>query len=398
MKAVPIRQGIYWVGALDPDLRVFDILMKTDFGTTYNAYLVKGEKSALVDAVKSGYKDELLSRVASVLPPEKIDYIVVNHTEPDHSGAMGALLEKMPQATVIASGTAVRFLREMINRDFPHIVVKDGDRVDLGGKTLDFISAPFLHWPDTIFTYVPEDQALFTCDAFGRHFCSREIFNDLAGDSEDAYRYYYDVIMSPFAGYVLDAVNRIGLLDFDLIAPSHGPVLRDNPRLWVEKYAQWSAGSRTGSNSSRKKVVIAFVSAHGNTRKLAVEIAAGVMEAGAEARVVDMQSFSPADTAMLVSQSDGLLVGSPTINRDAVYPVWELLGHLSPIVNRGKPAAAFGSYGWSGEAVKMIEQRLSGLQFKISLPSCRVNFSPTPGDLTGARELGRSFAGLLDDK
>lgn len=394
MKAVPIKEGVYWVGALNPDLRVFDVVMRTDHGTTYNSYLVQAEKVALVDAVKSGFEDQLLSRVASVLPPEKIDYIVVNHTEPDHSGALGELINKMPRATVVGSKAAVKFLGELLNRDFPHIVAGDGDRIDLGGKTLKFISAPYLHWPDSMFTYLPEDKVLFTCDAFGCHFCSPEIFNDLAGDISDDFKYYYDVIMSPFAGHVQEAVKKIRPLEFELIAPSHGPVLRENPQLYVEKYAEWSAGS--AARSGHKKVVVAFVSAYGNTRALAGEIAAGIMESGAEVDLVDMENVTPAEVAVLVNQSDGLVVGSPTFNRDAVYPVWELLGRLSPVINRGKPGAAFGSYGWSGEAVKNIEQRLSGLQFKVTLPGLKVNFTPGSADITGAREFGRSFAKLLE--
>lgn len=396
MKAVPVKEGVYWVGARNPDLKVFDVVMRTEHGTTYNSYLVKGEKTALVDAVKSGFEDQLLSRISSVMPPEKIDYIVVNHTEPDHSGAMGEVIKSMPGATVVGSKAAVKFLRELINRDFSYIVVGDGDQIDLGGKTLKFIAAPFLHWPDSIFTYLPEDRVLFTCDAFGCHYCGRDIFNDLAGDISEDYKYYYDVIMSPFAGYVLEAINKISPLEIDLIAPSHGPVLRENPRQYVEKYAAWSAGAAV--RSPHKKVVVAFVSAYGNTRSLAGEIAAGIRESGAEVHLVDMQNVPPAEVAALVNQSDGLVVGSPTFNRDAVYPVWDLLAQLSSIINRGKPGAAFGSYGWSGEAVKMLEQRLAGLQFKVTLPGIRVNFTPTGGDLEGAREFGRSFASLLEEK
>ncbi len=392
--AVPVKEGVYWVGALNPDLRIFDVVMRTDNGTTYNAYLVQGKKTALVDAVKSGFEGQLLSRVASVMPPEKIDYIIVNHTEPDHSGAIGKLMEKMPRATVVGSKAAVKFLGELINRDFPHLVVGEGDQIDLGGKTLRFISAPFLHWPDSMFTFLPEDGVLFTCDAFGRHYCGSEIFNDLTGDIREDYKYYYDVIMSPFAGYVLEAANKIKPLDFDVIAPSHGPVLRENPRRYVEKYVEWaSTGAKT--RSQHKKVVVAFVSAYGNTRALAGEIAAGLAESGVDAQMFDMQSVSPAEVAARVDQSEGLLVGSPTFNQDAVYPVWDLLARLSPLVNRGKPAAAFGSYGWSGEAVKMLEQRLSGLKLKVTLPGVRVNFTPGEGDLRAARELGRSFAKLL---
>lgn len=391
MKAVPVRGGIYWVGARNPDLRVFDIVMRTENGTTYNSYLIGADKVALVETVKKGFEDELLSRVGSVISPEKIDYIVVNHTEPDHSGALGVLLERMPKAVVVASKVAVRFLKEMLNRDFPHITVGDGDRLDLGGKTLSFISAPFLHWPDSMFTYLPEDRVLFTCDAFGCHYCGKDIFNDLTGDISEAYRYYYNMIMSPFSSYVAEAVKKISHLEFDILAPSHGPVLRDNPREYVQRYRQWSEKTpRSG-----KSIVVAYLSAYGNTKKLALAIAEGVEQAGAAASLIEITSADPAEAAGIINGADGLLVGSPTINRDAVYPVWELLGHISPVVNQGKPAAAFGSYGWSGEAVKLVEQRLSGLQFKVFLPGLKVNFTPDERTINEAREFGRSFAGQL---
>ncbi|HBV96562.1 MAG: lactamase [Peptococcaceae bacterium BICA1-7] len=393
MKAVAIKDGVYWVGAKNPDLRVFDIVMTTECGTTYNAYLVVGEKVALVETVKSGFEEELLSRVASVLPPEQVDYIIMNHTEPDHSGALGKLLEKMPGATVVASKVALKFLREMINEDFPQMAVADGDQLDLGGKRLTFISAPFLHWPDSMLTYLKDERLLFTCDVFGCHYSGEDIFNDLAGEMEEAFRYYFDVIMSPFSGYVLEALNKIKRLDFNIIAPSHGPVLRENVPAYVEKYARWAAGST--ARPAGRTIIVAYVSAYGNTKNLAAEMAAGISEAGAEARLVDLSVVSPAEVAGMVNSADGLLVGSPTLNRDAVYPVWDFLARLSPVINQGKPAAAFGSYGWSGEAVKLIEQRLSGLQFKVHLPGLKVNFTPDKRAKDGAREFGRSFAEQL---
>jgi flavorubredoxin len=396
MKAVAIKDGVYWVGAKNPDLRVFDIVMTTEYGTTYNSYLVIGEKVALVEAVKKGFEEELLARVASVVAPEQVDYIILNHTEPDHSGALGVLLEKMPRAKVVASKVALKFLREMLNGDFPQMAVADGDQLDLGGRKLSFISAPFLHWPDSMITYLQPDGILFTCDVFGCHFSGEAIFNDLTGEMDEAFRYYYDVIMSPFAGYVTEAVNKIKRLDFDTIAPSHGPVLRKDVLSYVEKYARWAA--EAAARPAVKTVLVAYVSAYGNTRTLAGEIAAGVSEAGAEVRLIDLSTVSPAGLAGMVNSADGLLVGSPTLNRDAVYPVWELLAHVSPVSNQGKPAAAFGSYGWSGEAVKLIEQRLSGLQFKVYLPGLKVNFTPDERIKTEAREFGRSFAGSISNK
>ncbi|MFZ5644507.1 MAG: FprA family A-type flavoprotein [Bacillota bacterium] len=396
MKAVSIKDGVYWVGAKNPDLRVFDIVMRTDNGTTYNSYLVKGEKAALVETVKRGFEEELISRVESIMPLEEIEYIIMNHTEPDHSGSLGYLLKRMPRARVVASKVALKFLREMVNYDFPQMAVTGGGQIDLGdGKILNFISAPFLHWPDSMFTYLPSERVLFTCDVFGCHYCGKDIFNDLTGDMDEAFRYYYDVIMSPFANYVTDAINKIEPLDFDTIAPSHGPVLRKNIMSYVEKYRMWASGSvRSGSG----KVLVAYVSAYGNTKLLAEEISGGINETGLEAQMIDISTVSPGEVAGMVNAADGFLVGSPTLNRDAVYPVWDMLARVSPVINQGKPAAAFGSYGWSGEAVKMIEQRLSGLQFKVFLPGIKVNFTPDERTKTEAREFGRSFGRLILNK
>lgn len=389
MKAVQIKEGVYWVGALNPDLRVFDIVMETKYGTTYNAYMVKGEKVALIETVKAGFEDQLLGRLAGVVNPEDVDYIVLNHTEPDHSGALGRLLEEMPRAQVVGTRAAIMFLSQMLNAEFNHKVVGHGDEIDLDGKTLRFISAPFLHWPDSMFTYLPEDKALFTCDAFGCHYCSEKVFNDLVGDVGDAYKYYYDVIVSPFSKYVLEAAEKIKGLDIDVIAPSHGPVIRQDPWSYVEMYGKWSMKEKPADG--QKKVPVIYTSAYGYTGRLAGEIAAGLAEGGVQAELLEICNYSRAELVKKIDESDGFLIGSPTINRDAVPPVWELLAHVSAIVNKDKPVAAFGSYGWSGEAVKLIEQRLQGLQCKVVQPGLRVNFIPSPNSLEEARAFGRSF-------
>lgn len=396
MKAVQIKEGVYWVGALHPDLRVFDIVMETKYGTTYNAYLVKGEKTALIETVKAGFEEQLLGRLEGLVNPEDVDYIVLNHTEPDHSGALGRLLERMPRAQVVASRAAVAFLSQMLNKDFPHRVVGHGEEIDLGGKTLRFISAPFLHWPDSMFTYLPQNKVLFTCDAFGCHYHSEKVFNDLVGDVDDAYQYYYDVIVSPFAKYVLEAAEKIKGLEIEVIAPSHGPVLRQDPWRYVEMYGKWATKEKPAGG--RKKVPVLYVSAYGYTGKLAEEIAAGLEEAGVEAELLDLGEHPREELIARINESDGFLIGSPTINRDAVPPVWELLAHVNIIVNKDKPVAAFGSYGWSGEGVKLMEQRLQGLQCKVVQPGLRVNFTPSRQSLEEARAFGRSFAGAVGGK
>lgn len=395
-EAVHIVPDVYWVGAKDRDLRIFDIVMETKYGTTYNAYLIKGsEKTALIETVKMRFYDELKQRIESIMPLNQIDYVVVNHTEPDHSGSLGELLQEMPNASVVGSKTAVKFLRAQINRDFPHMVVGDGDKLDLGGKTLTFINAPFLHWPDSMFTYLPEDKILFSCDAFACHYCGESVFNDDidAAVEEDAYKYYFDVIVKPYRQYVLSAAEKIKDLDIEIIATSHGPVLRRDPWKYVHTYVQWAQQPKDAG--ARKKVPVLYTSAYGYTAQLAEAVAKGVEKEGVEAEVLEITQHPAAELLDKIEAADGLLIGSPTINRDAVPPVWQLLAGVSAVINRGKPAGAFGSFGWSGEAVKFIEERLKQLQFKVPEAGVRVNFAPDEAALEQAEEFGRRFAAAV---
>jgi len=230
MNPMLIRENIWWVGALDPDLRVFDIIMRTEYGTSYNAYVVKGEtKVALIETVKEKFFPEYRQRLEQVVDLSKVDYIVVNHTEPDHVGSVAEMLKLAPQAMVVGSPIAISFLKQIANREFKSMTVTEGDTIDLGGKTLRFIDAPFLHWPDSIYTYVPEEQVLFTCDSFGSHYAGNEVFNDLvAGDFTEAYKYYYDHILGPFRPYLVQAMDKIQDLPVQVICHGHGPVLRSN--------------------------------------------------------------------------------------------------------------------------------------------------------------------------
>ena len=207
MHSLQVTQDITWVGALDPNLRIFDIIMETKYGTTYNSYIVKGtEKIALFETVKEGFFDEWLAKIEEVVDPSDIDYIILDHTEPDHGGSLAFVLDHCPKATVVATQAAITFLEEIANRKFPHIVAKDSVSLDLGGKTLQFIMAPFLHWPDSMYTYIPESKVLITCDSFGCHYSDERVFNDAIDDPSDlmdAYKYYFDCIMGPFKTFVL---------------------------------------------------------------------------------------------------------------------------------------------------------------------------------------------------
>jgi flavorubredoxin len=398
MKSLELKKDIYWVGALDPDLRIFDIIMYTPYGTTYNSYVVKGsEKTAVIETVKEQFFEQYLERLKSLnVDIANIDYIVVNHTEPDHAGSVAKLLELSKNAKVIGSTPALKFLKKIANRDFESIVANDGDTISLGNKTLKFISAPFLHWPDSIYTYVEEDNIIFTCDSFGSHYCNPDMYNDLNANEEqymEALKYYYDCIMGPFKPYVLKAINKIQDLKIDMICNGHGPILRKEPWKIVELYRQWS----TPKANDREEgiVTISYVSAYGYTEQLAKKIAEGIHSTGKfDIRLYDVIYHDKNKIVEDISNSDGILFGSPTINGELLEPIRDLLTKLNPLVHGGKVAAGFGSYGWSGEAVPHIENRLKELRMKIQ-PGLKIVFKPSPADLEKAYEFGVEFGNRI---
>lgn len=393
MGTVKIAEGVNWVGVLDPGLKVFDIIMPLENGTTYNSYLVQGEKTALIECVRDGFYDEFMANVKSLTDPAKIDYIIVNHTEPDHSGSMIHLLKDAPNATVICSQAASNFLRQILNEDFDFQVVKDGDTLDLGGKTLSFISAPLLHWPDTMFTYLEEDGVLFSCDAFGSHYCEASMFNDEVGDFSADFEYYFNGIMGPFKPRVLDAIKKIRGLEINTICPSHGPILRQDPWKYVDIYEKWC----TPEPKEGKDLLITFASAYGYTGAIAEALKEGAASVpGTRVHLLELgKDGGPVDAAKKLEGADGLLVGSPTIIGNIVEPVMEFLTHLNPVIHKGLKAGAFGSFGWSGEAVPMLLERMKTVKLSVVEPGFRINFKPSEADLEEAREFGKEFAAEL---
>ncbi|MFA7148716.1 MAG: FAD-dependent oxidoreductase, partial [Syntrophomonadaceae bacterium] len=405
MQAIKMKDDVYWVGVRDPELRIFDLVMTTDYGTSYNAYLIKGkEKTALIEVCEDKFFDEYVDKIKPLVNIAEIDYLIMNHTEPDHSEAVARLLDLAPNLTVFASQTALQFLKEISNRNFVSHEVKDGEELDLGGKTLRFINAPFLHWPDTIYTYLVEDKILFTCDSFGSHYPDERLFNDLMeSDFADSYKDYFDAIIGPFKPYVLEALEKIADLPLDMVAPGHGPVLRKDIDKYIDLYRQWSQPPVAGDRE-RPKIVLAYISIYGFTKMLADMLAEGVSTIGD----FDIQTFSLVEDkleddelldriAAAIAEADGLLLGSNTVNGDALPQVWRLLGRLSPITHGDKVAMAFGAYGWSGEAVPSIENRLRALRMKV-LPGYRVNFKPSERNLEDAFNLGMDFARAVLEK
>ncbi|MDZ5254621.1 FprA family A-type flavoprotein [Clostridium sp. LIBA-8841] len=398
MKHLNIKDDLFWVGALDPNLRVFDIIMYTPYGTTYNSYVVKGsEKTAVFETVKAEFFDQYISRLKDLgVEPSEIDYIVVSHTEPDHAGSIDKLLELAPNAKVVASPVAINYLKEIANRDFESMPVKDGDSISLGNKTLKFMSVPFLHWPDTIYTYVEEDKTLITCDSFGSHYSCEEMFDDLIPNEEEymeSLRYYFDCIMGPFKPYVLKALDKIKDLDIEIICPGHGPILRANPFKIVNLYKEWSTPAPA---NEIKKVSIFYVSAYGYTKQIAEEIIEGMKSTGnLEISLYNIIEHDMAELVGEVGSSDAILFGSPTIVNELLEPVRDLMSKLNPVVHGGKIAGAFGSYGWSGEAVPRIETRLKELKMKMPVEGLKIKFKPSEAESQEAFNFGVEIGNAL---
>lgn len=393
MSAVKVTEKAYWVGALDPELKIFDVVMETQFGTSYNAYFLKGsEKTALVDSVKDGFFDVLKDNVNEVGDFEKIDYIICNHTEPDHAGAILKTIELAKNAKVVCTKAASLNIMEITNKkDIDFIIVKDGMKLDLGDLELTFYIMPLLHWPDTMFTYVESEKLLLTCDAFGFHYAAENIFDDLTEYTDDmkvSQKLYYDCIVAPFGEHVLKAINKVVELGikFDIIAPSHGPVLRGDPMEAVTRYAAWA----TKEKSENKKIFVGYVSCYGYTKEVALTIAQAAKADGVEVEVADIAEIGAAAAAAKIMDSDAFAIGSPTLNRDVLKPVWDTLTSIDVINIKGKKAACFGSYGWTGEAVKYMQNRLECVGVKV-LDTLQFKMKADEKDLEAAKNIGKNL-------
>ncbi len=375
-RPIKIAENIHWVGVTNPDLRRFDVIMETEYGTSYNAYIVKGsEKTALIDCVRDGYLQDSLDRISEIVDPTTIDYIVVQHTEPDHSGCVEAISAQAPNAKIVCTKPAAQYLPHIANRDLPIMTVGEGDTIDLGGAKLRFIVAPLLHWPDTMFTYEESSGCLFTCDAFGCHYSSENILESLTDPQFKAERrYYYDCIVSPFAPFVIKAINHLKKLELPKISAiltSHGPVLDKDPMEAVALYEQWASEFVAPENS----VFIGYVSSYGYTKQLAEALKQELESLGKSVDIADFAEISTEEATKRIMSASALAIGSPTINSDAIPPVLMALAHVSVPVVRGRKAVVFGSYGWSGEGIGEAEHRVTRLGYKL-VGSMKTRFKP----------------------
>ena len=392
-----ITEDLFWVGALDPNLKIFDIIMPTQFGISYNSYLLRGSEGiALFETVKEKFFDEHLEKIRSVINLEDINYVVVNHTEPDHAGSVEKILEYAPNATVVGSNLAIKYLTEIINKPFKNKVVKDGETLSLGNKTLKFISAPQLHWPDTMYTYVIEDETLITCDSFGAHYCDERVLKSAIEDSKEddyieAYNYYFRMIMGPFKPFVLKALDKIKDLDLKFICPGHGLVLdNNNIEKYMNLYKEWCQSVKR----KKQSIVIPYVSAYGYTEEIEQEIKKGIESSNFDVDIL-MYNLVTADMNEVLSeinQCSGLLLGSPTLLSDTLPQIWTILTSLNPVIHKGLSASCFGSYGWSGEALKNINERYKQLKLNVVSEPLGIIFKPSENNLKDAYNFGLDFA------
>ncbi|MDD2686530.1 MAG: FprA family A-type flavoprotein [Gallionella sp.] len=394
--AVEIAPGTHWIGALDPGLREFDIILKTANGTTYNSYCVRGDNGvAIIDTVKASHAEEFFKRLEQVARYDEITTIVLNHLEPDHSGALPELMRRAPQAKLYISTKGQLMLKALVkDSTLQYNVVETGDSVELGGRTLRFFNTPFLHWPDTQCTLVEQQGILFSGDVFGCHFCDARLFNDRVGDFRFSFEYYYQHIMRPFREYVLNALTLLEPLAPKLIAPAHGPILREAPLSYMQRYRQLAAPLLHNEiGSDNKSLLVFYISSYGNTARMAQAVAEGAESIPAvRVSLYDLQAGGNLPFVDLIEEADGIAFGSPTINGDAVKPVWDLLSSLAVIKVSDKLGAAFGSYGWSGEAINMIEDRLRGLKLRVPVKGVRARLIPTDEELEQCRDLGKQLA------
>jgi len=390
-RVLPITSDVSWIGVLDPGLITFDIVMETKYGTTYNSYFINADKKTIIETTKEKFWPAYLDKIKQVVDPAVIEYIIVDHTEPDHSGNVRNLLALAPNATVVGSGNAIKFLRDQTGHDFKSNVVKTGDSLSLGNKTLHFVLAPNLHWPDTIYTWLEDDQVLFTCDSFGSHFCHEEMYDDAVGNFDDAFTYYFDSILRPFSKYMLQAIEKIKSLNIKIICPGHGPILRS---LW-KKYVDLSFTYATTAIAlpQDKNILIAYVSAYENTGMLAEKIADGLRQScDFNIDICDIEAVSFAELEDKLAHCSGIIVGSPTINQNILPQIYQLFAAINPIRDKGKLGAAFGSFGWSGEAVKMIETNFSMLKLKVFDQNVRIKFKPHDEEFAQCNAFGKAFA------
>lgn len=379
MAVVELKKNLYYVGVIDHALKVFDVAILTKYGTSYNSYLLKTEEGNIVfEGSKEAFGEEQLEHIEEIAPLSSIKYLFVTHTEPDHSGAIHLLLEKNPSLKVVASSTALMNLTKITRRDFEKIPMTPGKDMKIGEYTFSFISGINLHWPDVMFTYIHELKTLVSCDAFGAHFASDAILLSKEEDKEgyyDALKYYFDNIMGPFPSFVIKACDAVSKLDIDMILPGHGPVVDQNPQAQIDLYRHLAEVGLPHNDPN--EVTIVAASAYGYTKDMALKIKEFLEKNGKKVHyhLIDALNYQEEKPLILkdILHSGAFYLGSPTLVGDAIVFFYDILMALPYTKLMGKKSGAFGDYGWSGEAVIHLTERLKQLKAKV-IPPFRANF------------------------
>ena len=388
-----ITDSVTWVGKVDWELKEFHgHEYSVRRGTSYNSYLVKDEKVALIDTVWAPFAKEFVRSLSNEIELKKIDYVIAQHGEIDHSGALSELMRQIPDKPVYCTQNAIRSLKGQFHCDWNFVPVKTGDVLELGAKKLIFVEAPMLHWPDSMFTYLTGENILFPNDAFGQHYATELLYNDLVDENElytEAIKYYAN-ILTPFSPLVIKKINEVlGFnLPVDLICPSHGVIWRDDPTQIVKKYLEWAAQYK------ENRILIVYDSMWNGTRLMAESIAKGIVEQDKSVTVKLMNAAieDKNDIMTDVFRAKLVLLGSPTVNNGYLHSIGGLLEMMKGLKFKAKKAAAFGSYGWSGEAVAQLSNGLKGAGFEVLNDGLRLTWMPDSDGIAKCMEFGRAIA------
>ena len=393
MPPIEVLKDIYWVGAVDWNIRDFHGY-SVNKGSSYNAFLAIDDKVTLFDTVKRGFKNDLIGNIRQIIDPAKIDYLIVNHAEMDHSGLVAEIADLVQPEVIICSEMGKKnLLAHFHKEEWPYEAVRTGDSVSLGKRSVQFIETRMLHWPDSMFSYIPEDRLLISSDAFGQHLASSERFDDeveLSMLLGHAAKYYANIIL-PYSALVqklLAQVREIGL-KIDMIAPDHGLIWRKNPQKILEQYDVWS------QQKSKVKVLVIYDTMWHSTEMMAKAIVEGLVSQGVSAQLFDLSSNHRSDIITEVLDAGALIIGSSTLNNGMLPRMADLLHYMKGLRPAKKIGVAFGSYGWSGEAVKLITTALEEMKFEVLDPGIKVQYVPQDDDLKKCADLGRKIAQAL---
>jgi len=388
MNPIEIAPGVYDVGVTDWNIRDFHGY-STDLGTTYNAFLVVDEKIALIDSVKKEFADQLIDNITRIVDPRKIDVVISNHTELDHSGSLARIMHRVGEDTPLyCSKMGAKNLARHFSQKWNYKAVGSGDELKLGKRTLTFLETRMIHWPDSMFSYLKEDGILFSSDGFGQHYAGPERFDDEIGDSimVHAKKYFANILLL-YATHIEKLIRQVAEMKLDLrmICPDHGVIWRKDPGKIVKAYLDWCR------QEPEKKAVVIYDTMWHSTEKMAEAVNAGIMAEGVPSKPMNLRAWHRSEVMTEVFDAKAVVVGSPTLNNGMFPTVADFLCYMKGLKPKNKIGAAFGSYGWSGEAVKLIENELTDMKIELAQPGLKVQFVPEKPVLDACHEFGRKI-------